>query len=154
MYIPLIHRLLLHVSLGKRTPDPRCGVHGTWYPCCRRSGDEQMIGMIGGEKFYIFRYVRLWTVQVLVQSRIYEVHEVTAYYYTRQRQCARTPRSPFYVEPKRWSAGGGRFMNPRYLAASSDRARWPATGVVRVFAFVMLGYVGGGVDTRPNISPG
>ncbi len=45
-------------------------------------------------------------------------------------------------------------MNPRYLAASSDRARWPATGVVRVFAFVMLGYVGGGVDTRPNISPG
>jgi len=39
------------------------------------------------------------------------------------------------------------------LATSSDRARRPATGVLRVFAFVMLGHVARGVDTRPNISP-
>lgn len=44
-------------------------------------------------------------------------------------------------------------MNLRYLATSSDRARRSATGVVGVFAFVMLGYIGRGEDTRPNISP-
>lgn len=44
-------------------------------------------------------------------------------------------------------------MNRRYLATGSDRAGRSATGVVRVFAFVMLGYVGRGVDTRPNIGP-
>ena len=44
-------------------------------------------------------------------------------------------------------------MSSRYLATSSDRARRPPTGVVRVFAFVMLGYIGRGVDARPYISP-
>ena len=39
---------------------------------------EQMIGMIGREKFYLFRYVSPQT--MLVQSRIYEVHQVTPYY--------------------------------------------------------------------------
>jgi hypothetical protein len=46
-------------------------------------------------------------------------------------------------------------MNLRYLATSSDTAHRPTTGIVRVFAFVMLGYVGHGryLDMRPNISP-
>jgi hypothetical protein len=44
-------------------------------------------------------------------------------------------------------------MNLRYLATSGDTAHRPTTGIVRVFAFVMLGYAGHGEDTRPNISP-
>jgi hypothetical protein len=44
-------------------------------------------------------------------------------------------------------------MNLTYLATSSDRARGLATSVLRVFAFVMLGCVGRGEDTRPNITP-
>jgi hypothetical protein len=44
-------------------------------------------------------------------------------------------------------------MSSRYLATSCDRARRFSPGVVRVFAFVMLGYVGRGEDARPNIGP-
>jgi hypothetical protein len=50
--------------------------------------------------------------------------------------------------------GSTEFASATYLASRGNRTRRPTASIKGVFALVMLGSVGSGKDTRPNVRPG
>jgi hypothetical protein len=76
---------------------------------------------------------------------------------TKQRLSAGMPQFPSYVAPaeenlfSHETALLGQQIN--YLAACGDGTCGPTASIMRVFAPVMLGTVGGGIDAGPNIGP-
>jgi hypothetical protein len=76
---------------------------------------------------------------------------------TKQRQCAGMPQFPSYAAPTEENMFSQRnrvIDSAKYLAACGDRACRTTASIIRVFALVMLGTVGCGINAGPNISPG
>lgn len=81
-------------------------------------------------------------------------HESTI---TKQRQCEGMPQFPSCAAPTEVNMFSKRnrvIDSAKYLAACGDRTCRSTASIMRVFAPVMLGTVGSGIDAWPNMSPG
>jgi hypothetical protein len=78
---------------------------------------------------------------------------------SKRRQCTKESQFPSCVvtaSKKKFifNQPGHVIGREMYLASGCDRTRRSTASIKRIFTFVMLGSVGSGKDTRPNVSPG